>query len=162
LGGNTTVSQLIVSTNGQINIRSNDYFSNCCNADPIGAYGKPRIAVAQEDLHPGTGGDISTLVKTGPDSIMVSWENVRFYYDRGSVNAQAELFANGAVNICYGEGNTAGNSFAAGIEGGGRNDPYWSGDAVAIPLPDDEHFNSNGITSSWPTNKCYCFTPAQE
>jgi hypothetical protein len=26
-----------------------------------------------------------------------------------------------------------GNSFAAGIEGGSRDDPYWNGDAVAIP-----------------------------
>jgi hypothetical protein len=159
LGYDTTVSQVRVSTNGQINIRSDDTDNNCCWVDPIGAYGKPRIAVAQEDLNPRTSGEIATLVKRGVGSIVVSWENVSFYYDQGNVNAQAELFANGAVNICYGEGNMGGQRFSAGIEGGGGSDPYWNGDAVVLPLSDDEHFNSDGITSSWPTNKCYSFTP---
>ena len=76
------------------------------------------------------------------------------------MNAQAELFANSAVNICYGEGDMAEQVFAAGIEGGGVNDPYWNGGDVAIPLSDDEFFDSDGITSSWPTNKCYYFTPS--
>jgi hypothetical protein len=94
-------------------------------------------------------------------SIMVSWETFVFVNGIGAGNAQAELFADGAVNICYGSGTTAAdfnNGFAAGIEGG-TNDPYWHGGAVAIPL-NDQYFKSQGITSSWPTSECYCFTPA--
>ena len=54
----------------------------------------------------------------------------------GNVNAQAESFANGAVNICYGEGSVDGNNmFIAGIEGGGDNDPSSTGEAVAYTLP---------------------------
>ena len=121
-----------------------------------------------EDLDASNGGDIETLISSRPDSLMVSWEDVQFYSEMtygntgssGNVNVQAELFANGAVNICYGEGGIGVNTFAAGIEGGGVNDPYWDRDAVAYPvlgLP----FNSVGITSQWPTNTCYCFTPGE-
>ena len=77
------------------------------------------------------------------------------------MNAQAELFANGAVNICYGAGRIGNNfGFAAGIEGGGENDPYWTEGRVAYPLP-EPYFNSEGITRQWPANKCYCFNPSE-
>jgi hypothetical protein len=160
LGGDTTVSQVRVSDNGQINIDANDSDDNCCSAVRIGEYGRPRIAVAQEDFYPAVRGDVATFVKAGHGSIVISWEDVAFYFNSGNANAQAELFENGAVNICYGEGDNAGNSFAAGMEGGGPNDPYWNRDAVALPLG-DEHFNSDGITTSWPTNKCYCYNPVK-
>ena len=158
LGGDTAVRRVRVSTNGQINIRSDDSDTGYGRPAPIGAYGKPRIAVAKEDLNPRSGGNVATLINMGTGSVVISWEQVNFYRSVGDVNAQAELFANDAVNICYGEGDMAGHVFAAGTEGGGVNDPYWNGGDVAIPISDDEYFDSDGITSSWPTNKCYCYT----
>jgi hypothetical protein len=80
------------------------------------------------------------------------------------VNAQAELFANGAVNICYGEG-TIGNNyygFVARIEGGGGSDLYWTeGCDAYYPLP-GLYFNNESITTGqWPANRCYCFNLAE-
>jgi hypothetical protein len=162
VGSDNTVRQVQVSKKCQINILSDDT-STTYDAQPIGDYGRPRIAVAQADLYPEAGDGI--FVKSGRRSIMVSWENVPFFINGGEVNAQAELFANGAVNICYGEGNIPdGESFAAGIEGGGDLVPYFKGDAVAIPLSDDDYFDATtGIADYiWPMNKCYCFAPKKE
>ena len=77
LGGDTAVRQVHVSTNGQINIRSDDSGVNCCVADPISVYGGPRIAVAQADLNPTQSGDLAILIKTG--SVVFSWEQVNFF-----------------------------------------------------------------------------------
>jgi hypothetical protein len=147
-------------------MQSNNALNNAVT-DAIGSVGYPRIAVVQTDLLPRVRGDIVTLTRVTLDSFLFSWENVAFSRDRisgdgvGNVNAQAELFANGAVNICYGQGDIAGKRFAAGIEGG-VNDPYWTEGAVQYPLPDDQFFSSDGITVIWPTNTCYCFTPGEE
>ena len=162
LGGENTVSAVVVDTNGQIVI-TDDAATNLpdsYNSFAIGSYGWPRVAVAQKDLSAlSSGGGIATLISSRPDSIMISWENSEFLCAGGNVNAQAELFANGAVNICYGTGNIAYGTFPAGIEGGGVNDAYWTEGAVAYPLPGSPFNSTTGKTSEWPTNKCYCFTP---
>ena len=180
LGGETTVSAVVVdTTNGQI-VMIDDANTSLPNPDANlmglnGHYGWPRIAVVQALLKSASGRfggiDIATLISSRPDSLMISWENLQFMGPPSGtdVNVQAELFANGAVNICYGDGNmpdgnTDGNTFrpghdfAAGIEGGGANDAYWTGGRVAYPLR-RYPFNAFGITYVWPANKCYCFTP---
>jgi hypothetical protein len=65
------------------------------------------------------------------------------------VNVQAELFPNGSVNICWGSGNTAGNSIAAGLEDKGLG--------LYFPAVGDTFSGSNGITNAWPTDYCICF-----
>lgn len=204
LGGASSTSEVVVATNGQININPGDFNSNCCSADGIGNYSQPRIAIAQEDLDPGDYGDI--WVKTlSNDSIVVSFEGVAFFSFTGSINAQATLSSNGAVTICYGEGELSrrklrteeelkkkyegdpdfepdyhydykyndynydykygdysiGQTFAAGIEGGVNDDLFPIGPSVAYPLP-GALFDSNGIASTWPTDRCYCFDPVTQ
>lgn len=162
LGGTSTINTIRISSNGQININSNDSSDNCCRADAIGNYNKPRIAIAQEDLNLRTAGDV--YIKKSIDSIVISFENnVEFldYYEDSTdmVNAQAELFSDGRVTICYGPGSISGsNKMSAGIEGG-ENDNIYSETQVVSPLH-GAPFDENGIATTWPTTgQCYCFFP---
>ena len=113
----------------------------------------PRISVFQEDLNPGSGGDIFTQVfmATMPNSVIFSWEAVNFWPSSGVVNAQVELFDDGAINLCWGIGDMALNTAAVGMED----------DSVSLAFPaTGAPFGANGITSTYPTNQCRCFQQA--
>jgi hypothetical protein len=90
----------------------------------IDGSGVPRISVAHEDLDPANGNSGAILSQafttTTPNSIIISYEDVEFFPSGGYVNAQAELFDDGRVNICQGpmntDANSVRNSVAAGLE----------------------------------------------
>ena len=71
----------------------------------------------------------------------------------GIVQVQIELFQNGDVLICYGEGDIPeGNEFRAGIK-----QDYTSGDSgVTYPI-EDPLFDEDGYTRDWPECKCWKF-----
>ena len=89
---------------------------------------------------------------TNPDSVTISWEIVEFYPSGGEVNAQATLFSDGEVHICWGTGETLGNNLAVGVQGpDARNDAF-----PAITFPTNV-FTPDGIVSAYPTNLCACY-----
>ena len=140
------VTSIVVSSNGQINLDGSTD-DNCCSADPIdGQLSGDRIAVAQEDLNPSSGGAIYVLDKQ--TSVIISYEDVPFYFSTGFVNVQVELYNDGAIEIRYGLGDTGGNNLlAAGLES--------SSTGFAAPLTDLTHpvfTGATGITNSWPEN----------
>jgi len=145
----SSIKSFRLSSNGQINIDGNTA-DNCCFADKIGSYVGKRIAFVQEDIDPPEGGSVKYLIKSSPSSIKIAFEDVKFYPFNGLVQVQVELFENGRnVLICYGgEGDNAGSFFAAGVED--------STIGVAYPIPDSP-FNGDGITSTWPADKCWKF-----
>ena len=173
LGGTSTISKVHVSSNGQILINPGDDDTSWYRQE-IGDNDKPRIAVAQEDMDSRTfrgnnGGNV--YLKTFPGFAIISFEMIRFFPYKGrGINAQAHLFADGRVNICYGTGridysggddDCFSDSIAAGIEGGENDDVYAGSEgAVVAPLPGNP-FNSRGVATVWPTaNSCYCFSPS--
>ena len=172
LGGTSTISKVYVSTNGHILINPGDN-DKTYDLHAIGDNNKPRIAVAQEDLDlrssdSVTGGHL--YIQKSASSIIISYEQVRFFPRVGSgINAQAHIFANGRVNICFGSGSIPPttsdipNKIASGLEGG-ENDLVYGGSegAIAAPLPGIP-FDSDGLALVWPTaNSCYCFSPSSK
>ena len=162
LGGEGSTNEIVVDVNGQININPDNADKTCCLAKEIGTYENPRIAVAQEDLSPNYGGDI--YIEKKCNSIVISWEDVQFFsygYSDYYANAQAELFKDGSVQLCYGEGRLyyddscgATREMTAGIEAG-VNDPLFpNGPALNYPL-----FGKKGLTKRWPGGECFCFDP---
>jgi hypothetical protein len=114
--GDTPITQVRVSSNGQINVNSSDSNSNCCSADAVevgGSYTQPRIAIAQEDLFPVVGPGAIWALDTG-SSYIIDFANIGFFAFRGDVNAQTELFPNGTVEIRWGV--MSGDNIAAGVE----------------------------------------------
>ena len=146
-------NQVVVSTNGHINLDTS-ILSSSRQVNPIGTVNHPRISVGDGDLNPGNsgGGDIgiySTTSETGVvESFIISYEDNSFFPNDGLFNGQAELFPNGDVNICYGNGTTT-RTFAAGIE-----DPS----VGAFPL-EGFPFDDQGVVNSpnWPGPACFCF-----
>ena len=154
-----TFTEVCLSSNGQINM------GKTCDSSkemyPIGSYGGARIALVQEDLYPPGGGAVKYLVKSSPPSLKVSFEDVKFHDwsvvgGIGNIQAQVELFANGDIIFCYGDGDMGSpfNYFAAGVEDNSCHD-------VAYPIPDPS-FNDAGITNEWPANICWKFNMPAE
>ena len=166
LGGTSTISKVHVSTNGHILINPGDADVSY-DFHTIGDNNKPRIAVAQEDLDPRVAGNV--YMQTFYQSAIISYEQLPFYNDdypededSGFVNAQAHLFADGRVNICFGNGYiTSDRVIAAGLEGGENDNVYGGSEgAIAAPLPGSP-FDSVGSTTVFPpAGKCYCFSPS--
>ncbi len=164
---NATLSSILVDTNGQINLYPADTTSNYCTYEELGENNYPRIAVAMGDYHPNTFGDIVVCKST--DSVVVSFEELDIFAanTKSSVNAQAQLFADGRVVICYGEslyGTTAGTSsctsaIVSGIEGGINDPTYPSGPAVEYTVPDAVFGASSGAATVWPSEGCYLYSP---
>jgi hypothetical protein len=156
LGGTNTTRNVHINSNGQININHDDDDYEYVIGDSM-----PRIAVANGDLDPREYGAIWTK-QTSLESMLISWEDVAFYEESdGSVNAQAELFANGAVRICFGDGEMGsggGELIISGIEGGGFLDEIFSGPEVVSPLP-GHPFDDDGKSTEYPPSRCYCFDP---
>jgi len=146
-----TVTEVCLSSNGQINM--GETCDNSWMSKSIGSYDGKRIAFVQTDLYPPGGGTVQYFVNSSPASLKVSFEDVKFYDGDeggiGSVQSQVELFANGDIIFCYGEGEMVyGDSFAAGVEDSRCH--------VAYPIP-DAPFNGEGITYAWPLNTCWKF-----
>lgn len=150
----TTLTNVVVSTNGQLNMDGSTD-DNCCEADPItqsagagSSYGGDRVAFAQEDLDPSSGGSIFTLGKES--SFVISFEGVPFYSESDEVlaavaNVQVELFETGEIEIRWGPGHTGGNTFAAGVASDAESvyAPVLSTAAAAFV---------DGVTDTWPAN----------
>ncbi len=162
------VSSIFVDTNGQIKLNPADNISyNCGNNGFLGDHGYPRIAVATGDYHPVTFGDIVVCKST--HSVVVSFEEMDLYGANTSstVNAQAQLFADGRVVICFGESpfgttvtSSCVNNIVSGIEGGVNDPTYPSGPAVEYNVPDVVFDASSGAATIWPdSGKCYLFEP---
>jgi hypothetical protein len=153
---NSPKNQVVVSTNGHINLDTSINSTEWL-VDPIGTVNHPRISVGDGDFNLGTSGSgdvgiYSTTSETGVvESFIISYEDAEFYYFDGLFNGQAELFPNGDVNICYGNGETPTNvRFAAGIE-----DPS----VGAFPL-EGFPFDDQGVvvnSPNWPGPACFCF-----
>ena len=144
-----TITDVFLSSNGQININGRTTSYDDCTADAIGGYDGARIAFVQHHLYPPEGGAVKYLVKSSPASLKVSFEDVHVLGTNGFVQAQVELFANGDIIFCYGDGDMAfGDSFAAGVEDSRFPNAY--------PIP-DAPFDSDGITYVWPGKKCWKF-----
>ena len=159
LGGTSSISKVHVSSNGHILINPGDADASF-GFHTIGDNNKPRIVVAQEDLNPGVAGNV--YIKKYGQSAIISYKQVPFFRNGGIVHAQAHLFANGRVNICFGNGSiTSGNLFAAGLEGGENDNVYGGSEgAIAAPLTGSP-FDSVGSTAVFPpSGKCYCFSPS--
>lgn len=153
--GDTAISAVRVSSNGQININSGDTSSNCCSADAVevgGAYTQPRIAVAQEDIDPGDYGDVYAL-DTG-SSFIVDFAGTAFFANAGELNAQVELFPNGDVEVRWGFIDAAGNALAAGVEDDTRAPP------AATPATGAGFTGAPGVAldGSLLSNQCRRFT----
>ena len=156
LGGSRTVVNVQVSTNGQINV-DNSTSHNCCSPDRLGPgnstvpdYGGARIAVAQEDLDLANGG---VFTQDQGASFIISWEEAIFHNSISLVNAQAELFPDGRVYLCWGEMDTVDeDNIAAGLE-----DELLS---MFYPAP-NAPFNAEGIApfDNLPQMECRCFYP---
>ena len=110
-GGSRAVVNVQVSTNGQINVDGSTD-ENCCDADPTRPgnnntatdYDGARIAVAREDLDLTLSGGVFT--QDQGTSFIISLVQVNFARWRkpdGLVNAQAELFPDGRVYLCWGD-----------------------------------------------------------
>ena len=146
----TTLTRVVVSSNGQINMDGR-FIDNCCSADKISPnsnYNGERVAIAQEDLNPSRGGDIFVLEKTS--SVVISFEGVPFFSSQGEVNAQVELFEDGEIELRWGTGFMAGQSMAAGVQS--------DAEEVYAPVTTAGGANfSDGVTSSWPGNDGVAF-----
>ena len=106
------------------------------------------IAFVRGLLDPSAGGSAGQyLVKSSTSSLKISFEDVKWTGGDGNVQAQVELFPNGDILICYGEGDTAGNEFTAGVQDSKRND---------YPI-EDPQFDGNQSTSVWPECQCWKF-----
>ena len=164
LGGTNSIRKVHVSTNGQILINPGDENDNY-DDDAFDSSDNPRIAVALEDLSRDNDGNIFML--NDGSSAIISYEPNAFYEESDDpnyfVNAQARLFADGRVNICYGAGNIpGGEEIMAGLNGGGEFDEIYEGESVLAPLPGSP-FDAQGIATDWPTvNSCYCFSPSAQ
>ena len=141
----STVTSLVVSTNGQINMDGADG-NNCCSVDEISiesGYEGDRVALAQGDLNPFAGGTIYYLAKE--NSVVVSYEAVPFYFDDGEVNAQVEFFENGLIELRWGSGSTSGKTMASGLQ----SDAF---SVFARVITAGDVGWVNGVTAVWPTN----------
>jgi hypothetical protein len=90
-----TLSEIRLSSNGQLNMDSDDTDENCCDADAIGTFSRPRIAFVKEDLDPSQTelvGEVLVSRSTQPLSFKVTFHNVLFYGSGGFTQASVELF----------------------------------------------------------------------
>jgi hypothetical protein len=151
------LTQLVLQTNGQLFMDTSNKYS-IGDVKPIGDYFYgSRIAFANADINFDSFGVIKVGRKSGADkSFKISFENTVWYGHSGDkINVQVELFPNGDIIFCYGNGNMAGTDYygdplamAAGVEN------FDIG--KAFPIPGDT-FNSDGITTEWPTDSCWKF-----
>ncbi len=161
--GNNLTS-ITVSSNGAI-IMDASTGSLCCSAwalDDGQAGGAPvlttpvdRISVAQEDLDPA--GMNVWMLDTGV-SMIISYEAVSWFPGpaTGSVEAQAELFANGAIEIRFGAIVTAGNDFVCGTTSSQGGVAVFTSAGSVLP-----EFNTFGQTTGGvaPQNTGVLFQP---
>jgi len=156
-----TFTEVCLSSNGQINMGGEDSCDIQANCATIiyGVYVGKRIAFVQDCLSIAFGGSVKYVVNTSSGScpsIKISFEGLSFG-STGQINVQVELFENGNIIICYGEGDNAGNIFVAGIEDsdiGAEYFPFAGFDDVILLA---RELPIGGIAFKWPTNRCYEF-----
>jgi hypothetical protein len=135
---------IFVSPDATIRFFKNGFSNIFCASDCAG------IAVARGRVpHEFYSGEIWTLAEE--EKFTVSWENISFDGECCDtlINAQATLYPNGDVLVCWGSGNIidliyAGiwdMSRASGIDFPMLGDPFWD----------------TGQAEEWPTNQCRTF-----
>lgn len=125
------------STSSMIVVDSNGYIEN--DAKDV------RIDVAWANLNPSLiGANMWTLETV--NSFIVTWETVRLNNGGGFVNAQAFLYRNGDVELCWGEGELINSDISAGIIP--VDDEYDAHPATGLP------FDSQGTAVVWLSNQC--------
>ena len=159
--------QITVSSDGYLNFECGVGFGFVC----------AEVWAAKGDLNPSARGDVwiqwkqDARRRTDEDDwdcleeepnegeeeggLVISWENVSLVSDpQSSINAQVTLFANGAIEICWGESNKRENeSLMMGAYDFERNEIY--------PADQRPGFDSDGIvTYGWPSNRCQRFFQA--
>eukprot|EP01083_Nonionella_stella_P204997 746897_1 len=92
----------------------------------------------------GTDGKVATY-QNEEKSFLISYENVG---NDGDVyaNAQVELFPNGSINYCFGEGNTSTHHIWSYIT-----------EYSDIHRIEGGPFNGEFFVETFPSNSCYCF-----
>eukprot|EP00979_Chaetoceros_neogracilis_P011509 scaffold2883_cov171-Chaetoceros_neogracile.AAC.2 len=154
-GNNLT--QLVIQSNGQLFMETSNRETSY-KFYPIGSYTfGSRIAFANVDINPSRGGAVKVGRKGGADeSFKVSFEDVPLYFNQGLVNVQLELFPDGDIIFRYGSGEITGNNVQSG-------NPYRVAAGVenldlgkVFPATHDP-FDSNGLTTEWPTDTCWRF-----
>ena len=87
------------------------------------------------------------------ESVVFSWENLFFAVDGqvtvGPNNAQATLFPNGDITLCYGSGDIGSTGVAIDARLGVPN---------TRGVPVEVLTFTNGRATTWPANACACFT----
>ena len=84
-------------------------------------------------------------------SFLVSWEGVQFKDGTGEINVQAEFFDNGAIQLCYGEGDLSGGNIGLDLSVGAGNKAW-----KKVYLPE-----GTGL-DVWPEDQCFCYSPGDE
>jgi hypothetical protein len=121
--GLRTVTQIGVASNGAI-ILDGSTQSPCCGPLHLTVGEPARISIAQADLDPGTRGTV--YVRDTGASVTISFEGVQFYGAPAStVNAQAELFPTGDVEIRFGVMSPNGAVIATGLSETNGGSTLW-------------------------------------
>ena len=162
--GNSTISSVIVDTNGQLKLDLNDTQTNYCTAVPLGGHGKPRFAFANGNLAPITFGDV-TVCRTTNSFVISFEEEVESFSETnmaagGRINASIKLFRNGSIQVCYGSltmavkpsDNCAGGLLIAGIEDG----------SIKIPIANVTDGDGAFLGDAFPAPGCYQKEPAND
>lgn len=132
---------------------------------PIDTYTpfEARIAVAQTHLDATTGGSVYTA-QVDDAYMVVSWEGVPFIGDgpENGLNFQVVLYANGDVEMRWGEGTPKGlPSFpfriAAGLDGILGTVFNFAG----TPVTGSPFDGLSGLSDDWPLHQCRMFVPAE-
>jgi len=161
----TNLTSVNVCSNGAI-IMDGNTASLCCSAwaldngqtggTPVYAQQVDRISVAQEDLDPA--GMNVWMLDTGV-SIIISFEAVSWFPGptTGSVEAQVELFANGAIEVRFGTIVSAGNNFVCGTSADQGGTVVFTSAGSVLP-----EFNAVGQTTGGiaPQNTGVLFQPS--
>ena len=99
-------------------------------------------------------GDKVCIKDTSSDNMslfLVSQEGVQFKDGTGEINAQAEFFDNGAIQLCYREGNLPGGNIGLDLSVGAGNKAW-----KKVHLPEGTSLDV------WPEGQCYCYSPGDE
>lgn len=138
---------IFVSPDATIRFFKNGFANPFCASDCGG------IGVAQSRIpYASYSGEIWTLA-TASEKFVVSWENVSWNQNccDDLINAQATLYANGNVEICWGSGSIADAFIFSGIW-----DLSQGYSDIDFPMRGDP-FWETGQAEIWPSNQCRTF-----
>jgi len=140
--GLSNFTHITVTSNGVVFV-GNSTNNGCCLAYPIGmigfCLGDKRVAVAQSDLDPSSGGSIYTGIMN--DAFVVSWEGVPHSGNGPELGLyfQVALYSRGGIELRWGDGNdTISDQFAAGLQDDQAG--------IMVPVTGDPFVDDSGQT----------------